>query len=59
MMGLREASEGRYVSASDWFSISVDTGQNRVPPNAWSYDTLRRWMAAEKPLSALASEKEL
>ena len=59
MMGLRAASEGCYEEASDWFSISVDTDQDKVPPHAWSYGTLQRWITAGKPLSALAEDKAL
>ncbi len=57
LMGVRAASEGCYDEASEWFSISVDSEQAQVPPRAWSYQTLNRWMNTGKSLSGLAAEK--
>ena len=56
LKGVRAASEGRYEEASDWFSIGVDTDQDKAPPHAWSYMSLQRWITAGKPFSVLAAE---
>lgn len=59
LMGLKAAGEGRYEEASDWFQVSVESGQPRVPPNAWSFEILRRWMVRDLFLRQLQAEKTL
>jgi tetratricopeptide (TPR) repeat protein len=59
LMGLRDAEDGQYEQASDWFEVAVETGQVNTPPNAWSYEILRRWWEKARYLADLAREKVL
>lgn len=55
--GLRAQTEGRYVDASDWYRVTVETGQERNGEYRWALDTLYRWAGEGKSLSRLAAEK--
>jgi hypothetical protein len=58
-MALHAASRGRYDEASDWFQVSVLSGQSGVPPTAWSLEALYRWDGKRLFLDGLAKEKAL
>lgn len=56
-VGLRAQAEGRYVDASDWFRVAIETGQEMTAEYSWAYNTLTRWEGEGKSLSRLAAEK--
>jgi tetratricopeptide (TPR) repeat protein len=45
---LKALSEGRYAEALDWFEVAIETDQVKIPPQAWSFETLQRWRSREK-----------
>ncbi len=48
VLGLKAASEGHAEEASDWLQVSVETGLDKVPPHAWSWEMLSRWERKKK-----------
>ena len=50
ILGVKEAAAGRYEEASGWLQVAVETGLNTLPPQAWSYELLRRWYDQKAPL---------
>ncbi len=42
-IGVKAHAEGRYDDASDWYRISVETGEERDLSFQYAYDTLFKW----------------
>lgn len=56
-IGLRAKTEGRYVDASDWLRVAVETGQNNNEEYNQAYHDLHWWVNEGKSLSRLAAEE--
>lgn len=55
-LGLRAHAEGRYEDASDWFRVTVETGQNDNGEYHWAYSTLQLWQSIGKSLPRIAAD---
>jgi tetratricopeptide (TPR) repeat protein len=56
-VGVRAQGEGRYPDASDWFRISLETGQQHIGEYSWAHNTLTDWEGKNKSLPRLAAER--
>ena len=52
-LAIKAFSEGRFVDASDWLRVSVETEVNEVGERMWSLELLKRWSSKRKSLSRL------
>lgn len=55
-VGLRAQAERRYADASDWYRVTLETGQERNGEYRWAFSALNRWEQAGKSLARLAAE---
>lgn len=55
-VGLRAVGERRYNDASDWFRVTMETGQYENGEYQWAYGTLQKWQTEEKSLSRIAAD---
>ena len=56
-VGLKAVGEGRYEDASDWFRVTVETGQNDNGEYQWAYGALQLWQSENKSLSQIATDR--
>lgn len=55
-VGLRAQAERRYADASDWYRVTLETGQERNGNTAGRFPHSNRWEQAGKSLARLAAE---
>jgi len=55
-VGLRSEAERRYADASDWYRVTVETGQSRNGEYRWAQQALTRWERRGTSLARLASD---
>lgn len=56
-VGSRAVGEGRYEDASDWFRVTLETGQNDNGEYQWAYGALQGWQTEGKSLSRIAADR--
>lgn len=56
-LAVKEVSRGQYATASDWFRVSIETGDQTNGEYHWSLDRLTNWRNMERSLSELAASK--
>lgn len=56
-LALRAKAEGRYVDASDWLRVAIETRQVRLPEHIWAYTVISEWQGAGKSLALLEAER--
>ncbi len=58
VMGVKAASERRFVDADGWFQVALESGQEQQPPHAWSWKIESDWMASKRALELLEKKGE-
>jgi hypothetical protein len=57
--GIKAASEGRLEEAARWFRVSLEAGDFRLPPYAWSFELLLDWNRTKLFLEAAVAKEGL
>jgi tetratricopeptide (TPR) repeat protein len=52
-MGIKAASERRFVDADGWFQVALESGQQQSPPHAWAWQIESDWMQSHRSLELL------
>ena len=55
-MGVKAASERRFVDAEGWFQVALESGQNQQPPHSWSWKIESNWLFANRSLDLLEKD---
>jgi hypothetical protein len=54
-VALKAESEGDYVTASKWYRLAIETGQNTTTVYNWAWETLAVWQQSGKDLDFVAA----
>lgn len=55
-IGVKAASERRFVDAEGWFQVALESGQPQQPPHAWAWQLESDWLMAQRTLELLEKE---
>jgi len=55
-IGVKMASERRFVDAEGWFQVALESGQEQEPPHAWAWKIESDWLMKRRTLELLQKE---
>ena len=53
IMGVKASSERRFADADGWFQVALESGQEQVPPHAWTWAIESDWLETDRSLEIL------
>lgn len=59
IMGVKAASERRFVDADGWFQVALESAAQQQPPHAWSWQIESDWLQSDRSLEVLQKTGEI
>src|SRR5206468_11534451 len=56
LLGVKAASEQRFMDADGWFQVALESGQEQQPPDSWSFVIESDWQKVHRSLAVLETK---